>query len=115
MHPLIQAQLKLRKHSIHNIKYYLPFLECDSEHFKPTQGNERCTKCGLNSRSSIDRTLCNCLHKYKREVSEVNNPLAVCYSKFFNFFFKILGNFVCKDCFPCCLNLEMSFIKKLFS
>ncbi|XP_066926548.1 ephrin type-B receptor 1-B-like [Clytia hemisphaerica] len=52
---------------------------CDSQHFKPTQGNEKCTRCGLNSRSSIDKTTCNCLHKYKREVIEINNPLAVCY------------------------------------
>ncbi|XP_066926589.1 ephrin type-A receptor 3-like [Clytia hemisphaerica] len=54
-------------------------IKCDSQHFKPTQGNEQCTQCGLNSLSSIDRTVCNCLYKNKREVSEVNNPLAVCY------------------------------------
>uniref|UniRef100_A0A7M5TY41 Eph LBD domain-containing protein n=1 Tax=Clytia hemisphaerica TaxID=252671 RepID=A0A7M5TY41_9CNID len=53
--------------------------KCDSQHFKPTQGNEKCTQCGLNSRSSTNRATCNCLHKYKREVSEANNPLAVCY------------------------------------
>lgn len=61
---------------VHNNKC----VKCPKYTYKPNSGNEECKPCGLHSYSSPIRGRCLCRYGFHREVDQLTNSSASCYS-----------------------------------
>lgn len=61
---------------VHNNKC----VKCPKYTYKPTSGNEECKTCGMHSYSSPIRNKCLCRYGFHREVNQLDNSSASCYS-----------------------------------
>ena len=61
---------------VHNSKC----VKCPRFSYKPKSGNEECKTCGVHSYSSAVRNKCLCQFGYHREITQLNNSSAPCYS-----------------------------------
>ena len=51
---------------MHECRFLFIFLECPANTYKDTIGNEKCTDCPKNSKSSTGETRCVCNDNYYR-------------------------------------------------